>query len=712
MKKQSYSISSSLRQTAIDPEKSHASRQNSTAINSVDCSNLRLDSPTDTLRPVARPRRLIAGAPLPFYSFIHEGRCIGLFHHESVLFGANLSDERPQLRTICHLPDRVLTAVKVSDTAVEVLTESGFVTLVPDSNGGWTAFADGGGNLPPLTFGTVDEMRLTAAVDPVKLSGDYSQNSRRLTNDDAERLGKQLRKAYNELAATASGSGMLLQPVCLRYRVLDSDGTTLFCSAPILLTAGGDFQCCDKYSVAFNAEFGSLAATAISGTVAQATVNIPSLGGTRAAAIVIEAGDPIHPFDFGLMPETAVSVSGNDLLCTFYMPGAAVTMAPANESRRQLLEAVSSIGDDAFRPIAEFSSADTGVKTLFIPACGTVDRQIASVKFLTTRSQKTEAGVTYTAGAAAATARCLVTGNLKIGRRSLPSFIMAVARERRYEATEPVDCNVGTVVGIREMHRRDSNLDPSRTRLYVFGTEGIAVATLSADGRVTAVNIIDRRGVGSPQQIAETGFGDYQMAVVAGGELLMLNRSKAYAPGRRASKLSAVAADASRRELWMLSYDGTLSIVDGSLRYISRITSIEADSLCTTADGRVLLHGDGDIFIPVDRMDYNAELPYCELTVEFEAPRAAGRPLRPLRLDTLALEITGEGEGSLVIHASNVPWNDFENGNPVAGFELLGSFNAPLILPIACPYRRYFRVRLRLIADDDLALGRLEAVFS
>lgn len=90
--------------------------------------------------------------------------------------------------------------------------------------------------LPPIVFGSFMVGQLSATVAGRTLSGNYS-TATQLGEADARAVGNDVSDAYMRIVEAADAGAAMMQPVILRYRLLDRRGQTLYVSPFVMLSS-------------------------------------------------------------------------------------------------------------------------------------------------------------------------------------------------------------------------------------------------------------------------------------------------------------------------------------------------------------------------------------------------------------------------------------------------------------------------------------------
>lgn len=678
------------------------------------CVNLRHDAKDDILKPIARPRLLVDEPALPFFSFKEDGDIHALFYRDGAYCHAVLNCETPRLTEIFQSDDPPRCCLLV-DNVLEIHTQNGRIfTLRRDAAGNFTYISPA--EYPSVTFVADEQMILRADIDSGKLSEDYSLHSGSLNNSDSADFSKALKASYLRLSDMAQRGDLLVQPVWLRYRLLDGKGNTRHRSSPVLIGPNGGFQCCSMQS----AEMLSGVVrpkSSLSANVSHLEAVVPSFADTDVTTIVIESSLPLCPFDFSLPIDTSVIRSGNNTVLRYFLPGVSAGMVEMPAVARELADTVCRCGDAAFSEICRLSAGETGRILLPLKKTFSTEQQLRMLASLIAASPDKETtessfGRPFTAGAACLIGDNVIYGDISFGAERYDYAIMICPKNNRFYSTHLISCNIGRIVEIVEMHGRDTLLGSTSALLYLFGTAGIAVATVSADGTLKNINIVSRHGLELKQQITSLNSDRYQLAVIAGGTLSLIEKSKITAVAGKLPKLASIAHDSEQKELWLGAVDGTLMVTDMDFKHYSTVEPSDFESICDCC-GMPLLLREAAIFTPFDSSVSPLQPVNCRLTIDMEAPPASSQmsewPALPMRLTA---EVSGQTKGTIALRSSNVPLMAQTDTDTVCEISGDGRFNAPVGVDIVGPRRRYYRLEIAQTAtSEDFSIGRIEVTF-
>jgi len=182
--------------------------------------------------------------------------------------------------------------------------------------------------IPPISVTAVSKGTLTARTSPVTASLAISGQSALLAPDSLERLRTYLFSAYSALSLEANTGGLWIQPVAVRYRVLDSGGNELWRS-PVSIVSLDGWQCISGIQAALSPDNGSYSVPAL-GLAAKAfalQVSVSPPDGSdpwykRAATVVVEASPQVHPLLPDRAPVARISAAtSSSPKLTVWLPG-------------------------------------------------------------------------------------------------------------------------------------------------------------------------------------------------------------------------------------------------------------------------------------------------------------------------------------------------------------------------------------------------------
>ncbi len=196
--------------------------------------NLRPDT-DGTLTATGTPRTLSATAGAEPYGCIDAGD--GTLH----LLCRDLSGSLVITDTGGHrigCPDDITDILSAGADSFAGITAAGTVPLLyaPEQNA-YRALTPAHA-LPAISLYSSDAGEIAATAGERTLSAGY-QGAMQLLTRDADALTADITGAYDRIRTTADAAGTFVQPVLVRYRLLDSDGHDLYVSPPVLLSSGG-----------------------------------------------------------------------------------------------------------------------------------------------------------------------------------------------------------------------------------------------------------------------------------------------------------------------------------------------------------------------------------------------------------------------------------------------------------------------------------------
>lgn len=150
------------------------------------------------------------------------------------------SDGAPVVSSV-QLPGEARCALNKDDLAI-VITTGGAVTVRADGSVSETIK-----DYPAISLLAVADANISASVGDRTLSQAYTNGL--FEKKDKEALVGDLADAYRHICSEAASSGVMVQPALARYKLVDSSGSILFESAPVLLTHADGAQCTDTVAL-------------------------------------------------------------------------------------------------------------------------------------------------------------------------------------------------------------------------------------------------------------------------------------------------------------------------------------------------------------------------------------------------------------------------------------------------------------------------------
>lgn len=280
-----------------------------------------------------------------------------------------------------------------------VMTSEGPLNLTVGVDGEWRS--SGLAELSPEivvtaeAVGTISEQTAAVTLKDV----DFDRTSPQIGSAGLKTLGKELCDAYSRLAALAADGGLWLQPVAVRWHLLDSAGERAYSSAPIV--AGCGWQC-----------VGTMSADCVKGAD---TLDVPSLRMTAEpyrlslsvdpgnaarliasgiAAIEVTATAQIHPVDSRSdVAWRLVRQSTSVPVLTVALPGATDRFSSRNARRAEMLCRMMAFRDSAETRIGIVRlDADGCESTLSRTDAPTLDEETKNIDSLLSKSPDRQSG--------------------------------------------------------------------------------------------------------------------------------------------------------------------------------------------------------------------------------------------------------------------------------------------------------------------------------
>ncbi|MDE6378472.1 MAG: hypothetical protein K2K72_06990 [Duncaniella sp.] len=206
--------------------------------------NLRLDPDGSTLRSAGQLtlRSMTPGnAPVPggLMRMADGEECLIVYREGTLL--AFRGVEETVVATMAAPPRFVLPADDGNAILVMPRGERPVLYRYEAASGSWSEgelYPD----LPAITLVRNDMDTVTVPIPALTLKGDYNTTSRSLTQPDADSVTAAVAKAYTDLCAQAAARGQFLQPVVARYRLRALDGSVVYTSAPMVISAAAGMQ--------------------------------------------------------------------------------------------------------------------------------------------------------------------------------------------------------------------------------------------------------------------------------------------------------------------------------------------------------------------------------------------------------------------------------------------------------------------------------------
>lgn len=325
------------------------------------CHNLLKSSTGDFLMPTPLPTKVIEGNFSPFHHFTHPDGSITIFalsgntivaiNHDGTTFSSP-----SEITTLSSTPH---CGINVGDSVYFMTNEGAYRIDYDTSNLCWLNL----GVMPQFPAAKITATStavFSATTTSIPLSGNYPHWQGSLNKTDQASLTSSLLNAYAEINRNATTAGFFIQPILVRYHLLDANDNILFSSTPTMISSPSGFQCIDRLSLSTD-DFASINAYTLSATGFQIGIDIPQLDNSPWAAIiakiVIETTPTLDPIDTKALAQCRLdSADATHGTITTFMPGTSVTMIPTTAARQALINNALAHFSDIASPIAMFNN--------------------------------------------------------------------------------------------------------------------------------------------------------------------------------------------------------------------------------------------------------------------------------------------------------------------------------------------------------------------
>lgn len=178
--------------------------------------------------------------------------------------------------------------------------------------------------LPWLHFERTEERMLSVGFGTVALSGKSDARGSTLTDEDQARVSSAAHEAYLRLCERALGSGWFMQPVLMRYRLLDAAGSTLLTGPQVLIGSSEGMQCRGEYSMLSTDSLASLSAGSISGlgfrVALKGLMTLPAPWNRLVGRVLVEVSPALDPVDGMALCGTRVDNDGHNTTVHVTLP--------------------------------------------------------------------------------------------------------------------------------------------------------------------------------------------------------------------------------------------------------------------------------------------------------------------------------------------------------------------------------------------------------
>lgn len=268
------------------------------------CHNLRPSLRHDGLESVGLPDELPLDIPLPGGRLLPGGRIESPDGRRWIAFehgGKLICHDGVSSVTLPDAPGRPSGIVRNGGRYLVMMgADAAPIWLSPDGEGRWSwqSTAD----MPvPLAIVRKDEAALAATVGGCGLRGAYTSRSTRLSEADRATLGRLVGDAYRSIAVSAVQRQVYFQPVIARYSLIARDGTTLYVSAPVMVTPPAGQQLLGVDFTLTGADFATLSEERMTASAFTLQLRpcapLPEQWLETVGSVRLSVSPQLHPYD-------------------------------------------------------------------------------------------------------------------------------------------------------------------------------------------------------------------------------------------------------------------------------------------------------------------------------------------------------------------------------------------------------------------------------
>lgn len=236
-----------------------------------------------------------------------------------------------------------------------------------------------------------------------------------------------------------------------------------------------------------------------------------------------------------------------------------------------------------------------------------------------------------------------------------------------------------SVAAVAEPSRSNSSWDFSRRKLLVFGGDGVSLLTIGSGGKIYSLSPVDMRMVASPAAVcAGSGSAGGAVYAIAGNDLVKVEARKVTTL-MKDCLATEVGYDAAHGEIWLAGGSGGLRRVtaDGEVVKVSIPGVGDSVSLIGFRGGFYVACGS---LYDTSRENFPPEGVEVELLIRGEALGRVTRVVFPLSASSFDGRLTVEGD------------NGTATPSAFTTCRVTGAVNAPVVLRVVAPFRRYVEV--------------------
>lgn len=231
-----------------------------------------------------------------------------------------------------------------------------------ETSSGTREFERKAADYPSVTFKIREEGTMQAQTGSFTPKDGDLRRLNPLSEKDLENYSEMLESAYRSMYIQAGTGNMLIQPIILRYKLLDGEGRTLFTSLPQIAASNSGWQLCDvmeaKISKRSDTDF-TIESLTLTAKAYSLWVTIPETEPeSDVRTVEIEMSYPLHPLDFDEESEVrTVNASGNTPTARIGLPRATTGLASRNEERAERLRQMLAHSEKTLPTVKRFGIA-------------------------------------------------------------------------------------------------------------------------------------------------------------------------------------------------------------------------------------------------------------------------------------------------------------------------------------------------------------------
>lgn len=203
-------------------------------------------------------------------------------------------DNFSNTRHVAFIAEHPIDIISIDDRSFEVITATKSI-LYEDIDNDWVA-TELPDSYPIAEINATDSLTVSADIDRRELSGSPGSSRFEASGADCRNVTSDILDAYSTIRRKANNAGRFIQPLFVRYRLLDKSDNLLHVSPPLLIK--GENENPLSKQLAFNSESPAIENHTIDAKAFSLEIKSDGTPDKRVAAMIVETTPEIDRMDF------------------------------------------------------------------------------------------------------------------------------------------------------------------------------------------------------------------------------------------------------------------------------------------------------------------------------------------------------------------------------------------------------------------------------